>query len=90
MGYVTDLELELAVKKILVEDLQLATESVETLERDTPLLGRGLGLDSMEALTLATSLEQRFEIQILDPELTPSLFSSFSALLQFVRDKLDG
>ncbi len=86
----TDYELELAVKQILVEDLQLTSESVESLGPDTPLLGRGLGLDSMEALTLATSLEQRFEIQILDPELTPSLFNSFSALVQFVRGKLDG
>ena len=79
----------MAVKRILIEDLQLAPESIESLEPATPLLGRGLGLDSMEALTLATSLEHQFQIQIFDAELTPGLFSSFSSLVQLVRSKLN-
>jgi acyl carrier protein len=86
---VTDQELETAVKRILIEDLQLAPESIEGLEPSTPLLGRGLGLDSMEALTLATSLEHHLQIQIFDAELTPDLFSSFSSLVQLVRSKLN-
>ncbi len=54
---------------------------------DTPLLGRGIGLDSVEAMGLALSLERDFDIQIPDSELTVELFESLGALAEYVYHK---
>lgn len=81
--------IETAVREILVDELRLKPAEVEALSADTPLLGRGLGLDSMEVLTLTTALEERFSIQVADAELTPELFRSLGSLIALIRAKVD-
>ncbi|MFZ0430618.1 MAG: phosphopantetheine-binding protein [Acidobacteriota bacterium] len=78
-----------AVRDILIEQLQAKPAQVAALTPDTPLLGRGLGLDSMEVLTLAVAIEERFSIQIADEELTPDLFRTLDSLVACIQLKLD-
>jgi len=54
----------------------------------TPLLGLGVGLDSIDALRLATALERRFDIEIPDDSLTAELFTNVGTLAAYVRRQL--
>ena len=80
---------EQRIKDILVKDLEISPSLVEGVDSDTPLLGRGIGLDSMETLTLVSGLEQEFGIQIGDEELTTALFQTLGTLANFVTEKQD-
>ncbi len=80
-------EIESAIKQILIDDLQVDAAQIQNADASTPLLGRGLGLDSVEALRLSLGLENRFEIQIPDADLTVQLFSSLGALTDYVYRK---
>lgn len=77
-----------SVRRILMERLRLPPQAVGGLDWDTPLLGRGVGLDSVEAMALVTALEQEFAVEFQDEELTPSLFASLRSLVQAVTDKV--
>ena len=79
---------EQRIREILVRDLEIDPSLVDGVDSSTPLLGRGIGLDSMETLTLVTGLEQEFGIQIDDDELTTALFRTVGVLAEFVLEKL--
>ena len=81
---ITKREIEAVIRRLLVEDLQADAAQIQNADSSTPLLGRGIGLDSVEALRLSLGLENRFEIQIPDADLTVELFSSLGALTDYV------
>ena len=55
--------LETEIKTLLVEALQLEDVDPATIDTEAPLFGGGLGLDSIDALELATALEGRYGVQ---------------------------
>ncbi|MGW8181940.1 MAG: acyl carrier protein [bacterium] len=82
------LTVEQRIKDILVRELEIDPSLMDGVDSNTPLLGRGIGLDSMETLTLVTGLEQEFGIQVDDDELTTALFHTLGTLAEFVGGKL--
>lgn len=80
--------IEEAIKQILVSRLRVDPAALEGVGSTTPLLGRGIGLDSMEALALAVEIEERYDIAIEDGELTAELFSSLGRVAAFVAQRL--
>ncbi|HON01327.1 MAG TPA: acyl carrier protein [Acidobacteriota bacterium] len=83
-------EIEEAIRRILLERLRIPQSVVNDLSPTTPLLGRGLGLDSIEATTLIASLEQVFSVEFSDEELEPGLFASLQSLIEAVAEKPAG
>jgi acyl carrier protein len=81
-------EIEDAVRRILLADLEVSPALLTASDAQTPLLGRGIGLDSIEAMGLALGLERRFDIQIPDGDLTVELFESIGALAAYVDGKV--
>ena len=81
-------EIEDRIRGIIREEFQGLLAAGVELAPDTPLLGQGLGLDSVEALALATALEREFGIVIEDDELALELFASIRTLAEHVDDKL--
>ena len=77
-------EVELKIKEILIAQLELDPDSLSALDGDTPLLGRGIGLDSVDALAVSAGIEEQFDIQIPDDDLTPELFESIGTLANYV------
>jgi acyl carrier protein len=75
---------EARIRSMLVSELQVDRASAAASDTATPLLGRGIGLDSIEAMSLAMALEREFDIEIPDSELTAELFGSIGALAEFV------
>jgi len=80
-------EIESTIKGLLVSRLDVRPEALEGVDSATPLLGLGIGLDSVEALTLASEIEREFDIYFEDMELTPDLFRSLGALSSSIAAK---
>ena len=57
--------LELELKKIIIEALDLEDITDEEFNSDTVLFGDGLGLDSIDALELGLALKKKYAI-VLD------------------------
>ena len=76
------------IKHILMTELEIEPDIVATCNPSTPLLGRGVGLDSMETLTLVAGIEKEFDIEIKDDDLTVELFNSIRSLAEYVVQKI--
>ncbi len=78
-------QLELELKTLVIESLGLEDITPEDIDREAPLFGDGLGLDSVDALELGLALQKRYAIAI-DPE-TRNMrehFASIASLAAFV------
>lgn len=79
---------EQKIKQILISDLEIEPNMLAGCDSTTPLLGRGIGLDSVETLTLVAGIEREFDIQIDDDELTADLFQNIGSLVEYVLKKM--
>jgi acyl carrier protein len=84
----THLEIEKQIKRLLVCELKVNPSILENTDSTTPLLGRGIGLDSVEAMALVVSLEEEFGIAIPDNVLTVDLFKSVNTLANYIAQAL--
>ena len=82
------LEVEAKIKRILISKLEVSPDILSTSNSSTPLLGRGIGLDSMETLALVAGIEKEFDIEIGDEDLTVDLFKTMGALAEYVSQKI--
>jgi len=82
------LAIEERIKCILVSELKVNPGIFAASDSNTPLLGRGIGLDSIETLTLVAEIEREFDLQIADEDLTASLFKSLATLAEYVLRQL--
>jgi acyl carrier protein len=80
-------ELKGQIKALIVSELNLEGRDPASIEDEAPLFGEGersLGLDSLDALQLAMSLEERFGVPVPEGEAARSIFRSVSAIAQHV------
>lgn len=79
-------QIEAAIRGFLVSELELDLRDWDE-SGATPLLGRGIGLDSIDALTLISALEKQFDVEVDDSELTVGLFKTIRTLAEFILAK---
>jgi acyl carrier protein len=84
----TIIEIEQRIKRILISELEVNPEILATISSSTPLLGRGIGLDSIETLALVAGIEEEFNILVDDEDLTVALFSKIGNLAEYVLHKI--
>jgi acyl carrier protein len=84
---VSPAQVEETIKEILATELELDLRPYGASTADTPLLGQGIGLDSIDALTLVTAGENRFDIEVGDDDLTVDLFKTVGTLAEYVARK---
>ncbi len=77
-------QLRSRLKQLIVAELNLKGRDPETIEDDAPLFGGGLGLDSLDALQLAVSIEEKLGVRIPDGEQARPIFRSVRALAEYV------
>ena len=82
------LEIEGKIKEILTSELEIKPSVLATCDSSTPLLGKGIGLDSVETLSLVAGIEKEFDIQIDDDDLTVDLFKNLGTLVEYVLEKM--
>jgi acyl carrier protein len=72
------------LKELMISELNLEGKSPADIDDAAPLFGDGLGLDSLDALQLAMSIEERFGVKIPEgPEARP-IFASVDALVAHI------
>jgi acyl carrier protein len=56
-------DLELEIKQLIIESLTLEDITPADIDTEAPLFNEGLGLDSIDALDLAMTLEERYGVR---------------------------
>lgn len=74
-----------AIKRLIIEELDLRGKTAEDIVDDAPLFGAGLGLDSLDALQLAMAVEERFGVEVPEGEEAKGIFASAAALADYVK-----
>jgi acyl carrier protein len=77
-------ELRSEIKRLIVRELNLAGRDPETIDDEAPLFGAGLGLDSLDALQLAMSIEEQLGVRIPEGDEARSVFASVRAIADHV------
>ena len=79
-------ELEMEIKRLIVECLALEDVSPDEIDSEEPLFGAtGLGLDSIDALELGVALRKRFDLKIDKVDDKMKLhFATVQSLARFV------
>ena len=83
------LQLRAEIKSLIVKELNLEGKDPASIGDDAPLFGKtedgqGLGLDSLDALQLAMSVEEHFGVRIPEGDEARPIFRSVSALAAHV------
>lgn len=75
------------VKSLLRSALQLGVRA-DRLTADSALLGAIPELDSMAVVTVLTLMEEQYDIQVDDDEISAETFATVGTLARFLADKL--
>jgi len=77
--------LELEVKQLIIDALQLEDITPDDIDSAAPLFIEGLGLDSIDALELGVALQKKYGISLsADSEETRRHFASVQALAAMI------
>jgi acyl carrier protein len=72
------------LKELMVSELNLEGKKPADIDDAAPLFGEGLGLDSLDALQLAMSIEEKFGVRIPEGDEARSIFASVNALVDHI------
>lgn len=75
------------VRRVLQEALQLG-ERVRSFDPATPLFGSIPEFDSMAVVAVITGLEEQFDIEVDDDDISADIFETLGSLTRFVEAKL--
>ena len=80
-------DLRTSIKEMLVKNLMLQTP-VEEIGEDLPRFGPdGLGLDSIDALELAVSMEKTFGVSVPNAEVAGKALQSVNTIHDYILEK---
>ena len=77
-------QLRSELKRLIVGELNLKGRDPDAIEDDAPLFGGGLGLDSLDALQLAMSIEEKLGVRIPEGEEARTIFGSVRSLADHI------
>jgi acyl carrier protein len=78
-------DLILKLKEQIIKTLKLSDIKPEDINTDAPLIGSGLGLDSIDTLELLVLLEKEYGITVPDVNTGRQVFSSVRALANYIQ-----
>ena len=73
---------ELKIK--IISALKLTDVKPEEIDKDAPLIGEGLGIDSIDTLELLVLLEKEYGVTVPDINVGRTIFSSLQAMAEYV------
>jgi acyl carrier protein len=85
-------EREHVLKRVvgLICELRRNTEDASSWTDETPLLARGIGLDSVQVVELVDAIEQDFGITISDDDLRSAHFDTLGAVVSLIERQRAG
>jgi acyl carrier protein len=69
-----------ALKELIVRELKLDGKDPASIDDEASLFGEGLGLDSLDALQLAMSIEEQFGVRIPEGDEARPIFRCVASL----------
>lgn len=85
-----DPDLRQQIKEMLVKNLMLQT-TADQIGNDLPLFGAdGLGLDSIDALELAVSMEKTFGVGVPNSEVAGKALQTVNTIHDYILEKRGG
>ncbi len=78
------------LKKQIIETLKLSDIEPEDIDVDAPLIGEGLGLDSIDTLELLVLLEKEYGVTVPDINAGRKIFSSIKAMAEYIEENRNG
>ena len=78
------------LKEQIIETLNLSDLSPNDIDIDAPLIGEGLGLDSIDTLELLVLMEKEYGVTVPDVNVGRTVFSSVRALAQYIEKNRPG
>jgi acyl carrier protein len=72
------------IKLLIIRELNLEGKSPAELDDAAPLFGEGLGLDSLDALQLAMSIEEQYEVRLPEGDEVKPIFASVAAIADYI------
>lgn len=76
-----------ALKVQIITTLKLSDIEPDDIDINAPLIGEGLGLDSIDTLELLVLLEKEYGVTVPDINAGRKIFSSLSAMAQYVQEQ---
>ncbi len=73
------------LKREIIEALNLEDLEPSDIDKDAPLFGDGLGLDSIDALELIVLLEKNYGIKLEDPKDGKKVFYSVQTMADYIQ-----
>ncbi len=77
-------ELNLKLKKEIIEVLNLEEVTPDDIDNAAPLFGDGLGLDSIDALELIVLMEKNYGIKLQDANQGKEIFKSINTMAEYI------
>lgn len=74
------------LKSKLITSLKLSDVKPEDIDPDAPLVGEGLGLDSIDTLEILVILQKDYGVTVPDVNAGRKVFSSLRSLAQYIID----
>jgi acyl carrier protein len=79
-------ELIAALKQQIITTLNLSDITPDDIDSDAPLVGEGLGLDSIDTLELLVLMEKEYGVTVPDVNVGRKVFSSVRALAEYISE----
>jgi acyl carrier protein len=79
-------ELVNKLKSQIIEQLSLEEITPDDFDKNTPLFGEGLGLDSIDALELIVLLEREYGIKLNDPQKGKEVFRTVDTMAKYIME----
>ena len=78
-------ELKQEIKELIISSLELEDVKPEDINDEAPIFGKGLGLDSIDALELGVATKKKFGVKLsAESEDSKKHFASVNALAEFI------
>ena len=78
-------ELKQEIKELIISSLELEDVKPEDINDEAPIFGKGLGLDSIDALELGVAIKKKFGVKLsAESEDSKKHFGSVNALAEFI------
>ncbi len=78
------------LKLQIIESLKLSDIEPSEIDENEPLIGEGLGLDSIDTLELIVLMEKKYGVAVPDIKVGKDVFASVKSMAQYIdknRDK---
>ena len=78
-------ELKQEIKELIISSLELEDIKPEDIKDDAPIFGKGLSIDSIDALDLGVKKKKKFGVKLsAESEDSRKHFASVNALAEFI------